>query len=112
NILEIEKSFARQASRRAPRRRRTARAFTRVDFTVQGEIPPLRQHGPMTCWATVTTMLMSWRDSVSYDTRLAMGQLGARWQQLYDRGISPGSRDGLPASQKEAFLRAAGLVAE
>lgn len=112
NIFEIEQSFARQASLRARKKRRPARALSRVDFTVQGEIPRLQQHGPMTCWATVATMLLSWRDGVCYEVREAMGQIGAEWQRLYDRGTRPRSRDGLPASRKDAFLRAAGLVAE
>lgn len=111
DIFQIERAFARQSSVRTRRKRPVSRALTRVDYTVPGHIPALRQHGPRTCWATVATMLLSWRDGTSYDVREAMGQVGATWQHLYDAGLRREGARGLPGSRKAEFLAAAGLQA-
>jgi peptidoglycan hydrolase-like protein with peptidoglycan-binding domain len=75
------------------------------DHQIRG-VPVVGQPSNKTCWATVATMLLSWRDSTSYEIREAMDRIDSKW------GTKFGANQGLFAAEKEPFLSDAGLVAE
>lgn len=81
-------------------------ALGAVDYRVPGLFSPLAQPSSMACWATVYTMLLSWRRQQSLSIEDALSQTGQRWLDLY-RG-----NGGLPGAEHGAFFTAAGLVAE
>jgi len=60
----------------------------------------------MTCWATVTTMMMDWRDNQSMPIDAALGKIGPTWLAKFT------ANRGLMSSEKGQFLAAAGLQAE
>lgn len=82
------------------------------DYAVSGEIPTIRQPTGMSCWATVTTMLMSWRDGQTWDIEQAMDSIATEWGDLFRLSRSGGRRGGLLGRDKPRFLAAAGLEAE
>ena len=87
--------------------RRKARALERpVDYSVPGIVPVLRQPSGLTCWATVTTMMVSWKQGRSLPIETALEGIG----QIYLNMFS--ANQGLSAAEKPVFLAAAGLVAE
>lgn len=96
------------APRPSPLARGASRSvsFDAVDFRVPGIVPQLRQPSSMTCWATVTTMMTSWRDSASMTIERALGLAGQQWVDKFGRN------EGLSSAEKAPFLAAAGLVAE
>jgi hypothetical protein len=83
-----------------------ARGFGAIDYTVPGVFGPLAQPSANACWATVFTMLLSWRRQQSLSIEAALGTVGQRWVDLYRADT------GLPGDDKAAFLTGAGLVAE
>ena len=84
-----------------------SRAFAvPISYRVPGIVPPLRQPSSMTCWATVFTMMLSWRDGMSYPIEAALAKLG----QVYVDKFKANS--GLKSEEKAAFLAAGGLVGE
>ena len=74
--------------------------------SVSGNVPIRAQPSGMTCWATVTTMLLSWRDGTAYSIDDAMDAIGSKWERKFH------NNNGLLASEKQSFLNDAGLVAE
>lgn len=60
----------------------------------------------MTCWATVTTMMMDWRDNRTTSIPTAIGSIGDVWLAKFT------ANQGLSSSEKPTFLAAAGLMAE
>jgi hypothetical protein len=79
---------------------------TSIEFEVPGVVPPLQQPSVMTCWATVATMLLSWRDQQSYTIDEAMNLAGPKYKKLFDE------RKGLRAADHEDFAAALGFVSE
>jgi hypothetical protein len=77
-----------------------------LDYEVPGEIPVLRQPSPMACWATVYTMLRSWRDQTSHPIETALGNLGQRWVNIFRADT------GLAVADETDFYPAAGLVSK
>jgi len=77
-----------------------------VDYDVPGTVPVIKQPTPMSCWATVTTMLMSWRDQMSYSIETALQKIGDPWLKLFE------ADKGLKSADKPVFLAASGLIAE
>lgn len=83
------------------------RAFTSpVSYRVPGIVPPERQPTSMTCWATVTTMMVEWLENRSMSIGTAVGNVGSAWLAKFT------ANQGLASSEKAGFLAAAGLVAE
>lgn len=83
------------------------RAFNApVSYRVSGIVPPLRQPTGMTCWATVTTMMASWRQNQSMTIATAIGSIGSQYLAKFQ------ANQGLGHDEKAPFLVAAGLVAE
>lgn len=60
----------------------------------------------MTCWATVATMMMSWKDKKSYSIETAMDNAGAVYRAMFD------ANPGLQAADYEAFALACGMSGE
>jgi len=79
---------------------------TNFDYTVPGLVPIIAQPSNMTCWATVATMMMSWRDKVSYSIQDAMDQAGANYRAMFD------ANEGLKAADHEDFAAACGMGIE
>ena len=77
-----------------------------VNYTVPGVFDIIAQPSGMTCWATVGTMMMAWRDQVSYPIGTAMAQCGAKWAQMF------ANNQGLAAGQHADFANAAGMSFE
>jgi hypothetical protein len=60
----------------------------------------------MTCWATVATMMVSWRDQMGYPITAVMDMAGPAYRAKFD------ANGGLSGAEKGAFLAALGLQAE
>ncbi|WP_283812403.1 papain-like cysteine protease family protein [Bradyrhizobium sp. USDA 3458] len=70
------------------------------------EVPAIRQPTPMSCWATVYTMMRSWKLGRPVSIDAAISELGAPFTKyLSDDG-------GLPGGQELEFVKAAGLRAK
>ncbi len=83
-----------------------AGAFEAISYTVPGLVAPLRQPSGMVCWATVTTMMISWRRQQSLSIETAIGDIGQTWLQKFR------NNQGLAADEKIPFLQAAGFQFE
>lgn len=83
---------------------KAARAMGAVNYRVPGLVAPVRQPSGMTCWATVTTIMMQWRAQASMSIATAIGRVGSTWLQMFN------ADQGLPGNKKAAFLAAAGLA--
>jgi hypothetical protein len=62
-----------------------------VSFDVEGDVPTVAQPKSMACWATVTTMNMSWKNQQSYSIESAMDSLGSDFRRIFDdnTGLAP-----------------------
>ena len=76
------------------------------DYTVPGIVPIIAQPSSMSCWATVATMLKSWKDSVSYRIEDVMDAAGAEYRTLYDNDT------GLATDKTDDFATAMGFKTE
>ena len=85
---------------------KTGTSGTSFDYTVPGLVPIIAQPSSMTCWATVATMMMSWKDKVSYTIETAMDKAGATYRTMFD------NNQGLQAADHEAFATACGMTGE
>ena len=83
-----------------------ARAAVAIDYKVPGIVAPLAQPSSLTCWATVTTMMMMWREQASMTIDSAIGRVGASYLAKFR------SNQGLLAAEKPPFLAAVGLAYE
>ncbi|HKU76265.1 MAG TPA: papain-like cysteine protease family protein [Pyrinomonadaceae bacterium] len=102
----VAKGLSALVSRWPARAASKAHAFGAVDYTVPGLFSPLAQPHSMACWATVFTMMWSWRRQQSLDIETSLAALGQRWLDMYRADT------GLPAEATAEFMTAAGLVAE
>jgi hypothetical protein len=83
-----------------------ARAFDTLQYDVPGNFWVLAQPSGMACWATVFTMLKSWRSQREMSIDQALATVGQRWVDIYRADT------GLSGDDKPTFLSTAGLVAE
>src|SRR5215207_5045649 len=83
-----------------------AKAAAAIDYTVPGLVAPIAQPSGMTCWATVTTMMMMWREQASLTIPAALGRVGTAYVTKFT------NNQGLTAAEKATFLAAAGLAYE
>jgi hypothetical protein len=62
-----------------------------VSFDVDGDVPATAQPKSMACWATVTTMNMSWKNQQCYTIETAMDSLGSDFRKIFDNntGLAP-----------------------
>jgi hypothetical protein len=85
---------------------RRAHAFNVMSYRVPGIVVPVRQPSSMTCWATVTTMMLSWREQASLTIERALDRIGQVYVDKFH------NNQGLAADEKGPFLAAVGLQAE
>ncbi|MCA9181475.1 MAG: peptidoglycan-binding protein [Planctomycetales bacterium] len=88
-----------------------APAASRLPYMVPGLRVVLAQPSPMGCWATVYTMMKSWKDQASYPIRDAVGAVGVKWRDYYDASFAAPPQ-GLPSSEFGPFLVAARMSHE
>jgi len=72
-------------------------------FTVGGFRVVLAQPNTMACWATVYTMMVSWKRQQSFDIATAVGNVGSKYLTFYQ------ANTGLPPGEFAPFIRAAGM---
>lgn len=89
---------------------------SQYNYTAPGLFQPIAQPSSMACWATVGTMMKSWRQQVSLTIETAMEQCGNRgplappgdkartYLQLFQ------ANTGLPANEHAHFAQACGFV--
>src|SRR5256885_11544523 len=75
-------------------------------YEVPGMRVVLAQPSSMACWATVYTMMISWKRQSSYDIATAVGGVGARYLKIFQ------ANTGLPAGGFGPFMKAAGMACE
>jgi hypothetical protein len=83
-----------------------ARSFDAVFYKVPGIVNPIRQPSSMVCWATVTTMMISWKRQQSLSIETAIGGIGTFYLNKYK------NNQGLTADEKIPFLKTAGFLFE
>jgi len=83
-----------------------AKAAAAIDYTVPGLVAPIAQPSGMTCWATVTTMMIMWREQASLAIPTALGRIGAAYVTKFNND------QGLSGAEKATFTAAAGLTYE
>lgn len=88
-----------------------APATSGLPYLVPGLRVVLAQPSPMGCWATVYTMMKSWKDQASYPIRDAVGAVGVKWRDYYDASFATPPQ-GLPSSEFGPFLVAARMSHE
>jgi len=71
-----------------------------------GIVPAVKQSKNFDCWAVVTTILISWREQISYDVHTIMERLGSEYLKLYEDDT------GLPTNKVNEWTLASGLVKE
>jgi hypothetical protein len=81
------------------------RSFDGMAVRVRLEVPVVKQRTPMSCWAAVYAMLLSWKTKMPVSIASAVATLGAPYTDYLaeDRG--------LPGGDELAFVKAAGLRA-
>lgn len=84
------------------------------DYTVPGKIPVLQQENSNACWATVVTMLVSWKDQKQYSVEDVLRKAGKDYSDLFDRekGLSACGKKDCPSPSVEDLLKNLGLTAE
>jgi hypothetical protein len=87
----------------------TAQGFS---YDVPGMRVVLAQAGPMTCWATVYTMIISWQRQLSIPVRDAVGAVNPRYAILYDAGLRAANPLGMASTEFASFLRQARMTHE
>src|SRR5438067_6170927 len=83
-----------------------ARTFATTTYRVPGIVPPIRQPTSMVCWATVTAMMVGWRDGQSSAIETVLGNIGQVWLDKYNANQALNENDVAP------FLAASGLQGE
>ncbi len=81
-------------------------ASAAIDYRIPGVVPSLRQPSPNTCWATVSAMMVMWRDRMTLPITTVLDRIGPAWRTMFN------ADQGLLGSQKVPFLAAAGLMQE
>ena len=74
-----------------------------LNYVVPGIVPIVRQPTSLVCWATAYSIMISWKDGVSYSIRDAVADVAPSY------GVMVDNNQGLPPSQFLPFLRAAGM---
>lgn len=81
-----------------------------ISYEVPGIKTVTAQDGPDTCWATVYTIMKTWKTGFQMEVRDTVRQVDPKYAAFYDAGLrsNPEPR-GLPVSEIIPFLRAAGM---
>jgi hypothetical protein len=75
-------------------------------YDAPGIVPIIPQPSINTCWAAVSTMMVSWRDQKSYEIKTVMDMAGTIYRTKFETNKK------LSSSEKNLFLPALGLVGE
>ena len=75
-----------------------------LPYDVPGETVVLTQPSPKSCWATVYTMMRSWKDQSSYDLEAAVAAIGDKYLEILRADTA------LPVEEFGPFLDAAGMT--
>jgi hypothetical protein len=102
---EIERRVPR-AGGKMPFRGKDMIPSAKYNYIVPGIVPALAQPTDLTCWATVTTMMVSWYDNTAYTIAQIMDQAGLEYRAKFD------NNQGLSSSGKGDFLDTLGLYGE
>ncbi|MDX1047683.1 hypothetical protein GOL40_31350 [Sinorhizobium medicae] len=81
------------------------RRFNDMAAKLGHDVPVIRQPTPMSCWATVYAMLVSWKEQRVVPIKTAIEKLGEPYTSYFLQDM------GLPGGQELAFVEAAGLRA-
>ncbi|MBZ5857543.1 papain-like cysteine protease family protein [Flavihumibacter profundi] len=73
---------------------------------VSGSVPKLKQDNNMSCWATVATMMVSWKEGKKLSVEEVLQKAGAQYLAKFQ------NKEGLPSAEKEAFIEALGMEGE
>jgi hypothetical protein len=84
----------------------TEAAPPKVDFQVKGRLRPLKQDNDQSCWATVATILFSWRHDTDAKVIDVLSIAGQKFVDLFT------NQEGLKSADKPEFLQKLGLKAE
>ncbi len=79
---------------------------TGMPYMVPGMKVVLAQPSSMACWATVYTMMISWKRQQSMGIRQAVNDVDPKYAKIYD------DNTGLPSTEFKPFLNAAGMSYE
>ncbi len=77
-----------------------------VVASATGFIPPIKQPSDMSCWAAVTTMMVSWQEKRFLTIEQTMNRLGYPWKGYFQ------SDAGLASAELVPFLALVGLKGE
>jgi Papain-like cysteine protease AvrRpt2 len=80
--------------------------MAQIKFDIQGTIPMLAQKDENSCWATVITMMLSWKQNKSLSIDDAITSLGGDFKQILDDG------NGLSSDKVQALATATGMTIE
>jgi papain like cysteine protease AvrRpt2 len=81
-------------------------------YDVPGMRVVLSQAGSMTCWATVYTMMISWKRQMSIPIRDAVDAVNPRYARLYDEGLRATTPQGMASTEFASFLHQAHMTHE
>lgn len=70
------------------------------------KVPLLKQENSMACWATVATMMVSWKKNKTMTVPEVLAIAGPEYLQKFNEG------DGLASSEKEAFISKLDMIGE
>ncbi|HWR14602.1 MAG TPA: papain-like cysteine protease family protein [Terriglobales bacterium] len=78
----------------------------KVNFVLPENIPVMKQPSDMSCWATVATMMVNWKEqpATPYTIEEVLTRAGQEYLQKFKNGA------GLARSEKLAFLSALGMA--
>ena len=79
------------------------RQFSAQDTVASYQVQPLRQSSQMSCWATVYTMMKSWKDQNKLSVTTIIAELGDPWTDYYL------TEQGLPPGKERAFVEVVGM---
>jgi hypothetical protein len=87
---------------------------TTYNYTAPGKIPLLQQENTNACWATVVTMLISWKEQKEYSVEDVLKLAGNDYVKLFDRekGLSACGKKDCPSPSVEDLLKKLSLRAE
>lgn len=78
--------------------------YYRVELEqVSHNVNPIKQPTNMSCWISVYTMMLSWKNKKNYKIEEVIDNLGEPWKSYHLKDV------GLPASKVEDFLKQANL---
>jgi peptidoglycan hydrolase-like protein with peptidoglycan-binding domain len=77
-----------------------------VNYQVPGLFVPVKQKSGMSCWAAMYTMMLSWKDQMSYPVEDAVTRLGDPYPKIL------ADDTGLPITENRRLAGRAGMTAE